>query len=99
MIGETFGHYHIESKLGQGGMGVVYRAHDETLDRDVALKVLAPEILGDEAARARFHKEALALSRLNHANICTIYARARRVFTSGRRCVQTRQFAVTRRKL
>ena len=73
MIGQTLGHYRIESKLGQGGMGVVYRAHDETLDRDVALKVLAPGTLGDEAARARFRKEALALSRLNHPNICTIH--------------------------
>ncbi len=73
MLGQPLGHYRIESKLGQGGMGVVYRAHDETLDRDVALKVLAPEILGDDAARARFRQEALALSRLNHPNICTIY--------------------------
>ena len=73
MIGQTLGHYRIESKLGQGGMGVVNRAHDETLDRDVALKVLAPDTLDDEAARARFRKEALALSRLNHPNICTIH--------------------------
>ena len=54
-------------------MGVVYRGQDETLDRPVALKVLVANALGDEAARVRFRDEALALSRLNHPNICTIY--------------------------
>ena len=54
-------------------MGIVYRGQDETLDRPVALKVLVPDALVDEAARARFRHEALALSRLNHPNICTIY--------------------------
>ena len=53
--------------------GVVYRARDERLRRVVALKVIAPAILADEGARARFHREALALSQLNHPNICTIF--------------------------
>lgn len=73
MIGQTLGHYRIVEQIGAGGMGVVYRAHDETLDRDVALKVLPPDALADEAARARFRQEALALSQLNHPHICTIY--------------------------
>jgi TolB-like protein/Flp pilus assembly protein TadD/predicted Ser/Thr protein kinase len=73
MVGQALAHYKIEEQLGAGGMGVVYRATDTKLGRDVALKVLAPQTLGDEAARARFGKEALALSRLNHPNICTIY--------------------------
>jgi len=73
MIGQTVSRYHILEKLGAGGMGVVYRAHDERLDRDVALKVLPPGIFRDEAARKRFRKEALALSKLNHPNIATIH--------------------------
>lgn len=73
MIGRKFGHYVITGKLGAGGMGEVYRAHDEQLDRDVALKVLPPGIVGDEAARKQFRKEALALARLNHPNIETIF--------------------------
>jgi hypothetical protein len=54
-------------------MGEVYRAHDNHLDRDVAIKVLPAGMLADESARKRFHKEALALSKLNHPNIATIY--------------------------
>ena len=69
----TIAHYRILSELGEGGMGVVYRARDERLRRDVALKVIAPGILADEAIRARFQAEALALSQLNHPNVCTIY--------------------------
>jgi len=73
MIGQTLSHYRILEKIGAGGMGVVYRAHDERLDRDVALKVLPPGTLADEAARKCFRKEALTLSRLNHPNIETVH--------------------------
>ena len=73
MIGKTLGHYQVTAKLGEGGTGEVYRARDEHLDRDVALKVLPPGMLGDEAARRRFRREAEALSRLNHAHIATVH--------------------------
>jgi TolB-like protein/Tfp pilus assembly protein PilF len=73
LIGHTVSHYRIIEKIGAGGMGEVYRAHDERLQRDVALKVLHPGMLTDEAARKRFRKEALALSKLNHPNIATIH--------------------------
>lgn len=73
MIGQTLGHYRIVEQIGEGGMGVVYRARDERLDRDVAIKVLPAGTLADDAARKRFHKEALALARLNHPNIATVY--------------------------
>ena len=66
-------HYRILEQIGAGGMGVVYRAHDEHLDCDVALKVLPPGKLADEAARKRFRKEALALSKLNHPNIAVVH--------------------------
>lgn len=72
-IGQTLGHYRILEKIGAGGMGTVYRAHDQRLDRDVALKVLPPSGLGNGEARRLFRKEALALSRLNHPNIAAIY--------------------------
>jgi len=73
VIGRTLGHYHIVEEIGKGGMGVVYRARDERLDRDVAVKVLPAGTLADEAARQRFRKEALALSKLNHPNIQTVH--------------------------
>jgi len=73
MIGRTLGHYRIDSQLGRGGMGVVYRARDSRLERDVALKVLPAGLLTDEGARKRFRKEALALSQLNHPNIATVH--------------------------
>ena len=71
--GQIISHYHILEKIGAGGMGEVYRAHDEHLDRDVALKVLPAGMLADEAARKRFRKEALALAKLNHPNIETVF--------------------------
>jgi len=73
MVGQTLGHYRILDKLGAGGMGEVYRAHDERLDRDVAIKVLPTGLLADESARKRFKKEALALAKLNHPNIGTLH--------------------------
>ena len=69
----TLSHYRVLEQIGCGGMGVVYRAHDERLERDVALKVLPAGALADEAARKRFKKEALALSKLNHPNIATVF--------------------------
>src|SRR3984957_15042331 len=72
-IGQILGHYRILEKIGAGGMGVVYRALDEQLDRDVALKVLPSGTLTDESARKQFRKEALALARLSHPNIATIF--------------------------
>ncbi len=73
MIGCKLAQYRVMEKIGAGGMGVVYRARDERLERDVALKVLPAGALSDESARKRFQQEALALSQLNHPNICTIY--------------------------
>ncbi|MGH9556576.1 MAG: protein kinase domain-containing protein [Terriglobales bacterium] len=73
MIGQTLGHYRVLEQIGAGGMGVVYRAHDERLDRDVALKVLPADSFQDESARARLLREARTASRLNHPHICTIH--------------------------
>ena len=73
MIPKTLSHYRVLEKIGSGGMGVVYRAHDETLDRDVAIKVLPTGMLSDENARKRFRREALSLARLNHPNIGGVY--------------------------
>jgi eukaryotic-like serine/threonine-protein kinase len=73
LLGQTISHYRIREKIGAGGMGEVYRAHDEQLDRDIALKVLHSGTLADDAARKLFRKEALALAKLNHPNIETIF--------------------------
>jgi TolB-like protein/Tfp pilus assembly protein PilF len=73
MIGRTVGPYRILERLGAGGMGEVYRARDDRLQRDVALKVFAAGQAVDDAARARLLREARAASALNHPNICTIH--------------------------
>jgi len=73
MLGQRIGHYVIEAKLGEGGMGVVYRARDEKLQRDVALKFLGTLPTGSSASHESVLEEARAISALNHPNICTVY--------------------------
>src|SRR5215831_5449371 len=73
VVGQTLGHYHIESKLGEGGMGIVYSARDTRLDRLVAIKVLRPEAVASTKRKKRFVQEAKSASALNHPNIITIY--------------------------
>ncbi|HSQ60358.1 MAG TPA: protein kinase, partial [Acidobacteriota bacterium] len=73
LIGKTLSHYRIVEKIGAGGMGEVYRAHDSRLGRDVAIKVLPPHLSATPEVRARFEREARTISQLNHPHICTLY--------------------------
>lgn len=73
MTGSTFAHYQITAKLGQGGMGEVYRATDTKRDREVAIKVLSSSLAGNKERLARFEREARVLAQLNHPNIASVY--------------------------
>ena len=73
MLGRTLSHYEVKQELSRGGMGVVYRALDTKLDREVALKVLPPELMADEARKRRFVQEAKAAAAIHHPNIATIH--------------------------
>ncbi len=73
MIGTNIAHYKITAKIGEGGMGVVYRATDTKLDREVAIKVLPAEFANNTDRMARFEREAKVLASLNHPNIAQIY--------------------------
>ncbi|MBA2292717.1 MAG: protein kinase [Gemmatimonadales bacterium] len=72
-VGTTLGRYRLLDRIGAGGMGEVWRAHDSNLDRDVAVKLLAPGIIGNTDTRERFRREAHALSRLSHPGVATIF--------------------------
>ncbi len=74
LTGRTLGRYHVLEKVGEGGMGVVYRAEDTRLNRIVALKLIHPTLLEDQEARQRFLREAQAVSGITHPNVCTIHS-------------------------
>jgi len=73
MTPDRIGSYRVTRVLGQGGMGVVYAAHDDRLDRPVAIKVVRPDVLADSAAITRFRREARAAARISHPHICPLY--------------------------
>ena len=73
MVGQTLSHYRIIEKIGQGGMGEVYRAEDTNLSRELAIKVLPEQFTQDPQRLARFEREAKLLASLNHSNIAAIY--------------------------
>ena len=73
MIGQSVSHYKIIEKIGEGGMGVVYKAEDTKLNRSVALKFLPQHLTSTDTERARFLQEAKAAAALNHANVCVIH--------------------------
>ncbi len=75
-IGSTISRYRIVEKLGEGGMGVVYKAEDTTLNPPVALKFLADHLLNDEEAKARFLREAKAAAALHHPKVCPVHETA-----------------------
>src|SRR5262249_13723555 len=73
VIGQTISHYRIQDKLGQGGMGVVYKAQDTKLERTVALKFVAPYLVSNDTLRKQLYREAKAIAALDHPNICTVF--------------------------
>ena len=73
MIGRTLSHYRVLEELSRGGMGIVYRALDVKLDREVALKVLPPELVADPERKRRFIQEAKAAAKLNHPHIGMVF--------------------------
>ena len=82
MVGQTIAHYEIIEKLGEGGMGAVYKARDRNLDRFVAIKVLSTHRLGSSEEAARFEQEAKAISALNHPHIAKVWMPARQRMAS-----------------
>ncbi len=72
-IGQVLGHFRLLERIGEGGMGIVFRARDLRLERDVAVKVLNAKMLADPTGRRRFRREALVLSKLNHPNVELVY--------------------------
>ena len=84
LAGRTLAHYRISNAIGAGGMGEVFRASDTRLGRDVALKILPPEMAGDADRLARFQREARAVAALNHPNVvtCTRWKKPRESISS-----------------